>query len=165
MRRWQITRVREVVNEHENAWLIHYDPFDGTLRDAFVAWVPKEAIEWRAAEFGLTTVDEALEVQLYLPLLGPGQAAGTYGLRLGLLRQHLGFEAALPLNDIPSLRLMHSTRAAGAQWLAQPCEIAIEWSAGGAWTEPLGADSYGSSAVRTRAIRLAPWGLAFLDPV
>ncbi|AQZ62741.1 unnamed protein product [[Actinomadura] parvosata subsp. kistnae] len=60
------------------------------------------------------------------------------GPRLGLLGQHLGFEAALPLNDIPALRLTYSTHAAGAQWLAQPCEIAIEWSAGGAWTEPQG---------------------------
>ncbi|AQZ62742.1 unnamed protein product [[Actinomadura] parvosata subsp. kistnae] len=74
---WSISQVREVVNEHEDAWLIHYDPIDGDLRDAFVAYVPKEALEWRAAEFGLTTVDEALEVQLYLPLLAPGQAAGT----------------------------------------------------------------------------------------
>ncbi|TMR91456.1 fibronectin type III domain-containing protein [Nonomuraea basaltis] len=60
------------------------------------------------------------------------------GPRLGVLGQHLGFEVGMPLNDVPSLRLTYSTHAAGAQWLAQPCEIAVEWSAGGAWTEPQG---------------------------
>ncbi|MGP3919251.1 hypothetical protein [Nonomuraea sp. 10N515B] len=65
-------------------------------------------------------------------------AYAPIGPRLGVLGQHLGFEAGMPLNDVPSLRLTYSTHAAGAQWLAQPCEIAVEWSAGGAWTEPQG---------------------------
>jgi hypothetical protein len=37
------------------------------------------------------------------------------GPRLGILGQHLGFEAGMPLNDVPSLRLTYSTHAAGGQ--------------------------------------------------
>ncbi|MET7334381.1 hypothetical protein [Nonomuraea sp. NPDC005650] len=58
------------------------------------------------------------------------------GARLGVLGQHLGWEAAAPLNDVPSLRLTYSGYAASAQWLGSPCEVAVEWSAGGAWAEP-----------------------------
>ncbi|MEU4511790.1 hypothetical protein AB0G05_20040 [Nonomuraea wenchangensis] len=61
------------------------------------------------------------------------------GARLGVLGQHLGIEAAMPLNDTPSLRLTYSGHAAGAQWLASPCEVAVEWSAGGTWVEPANA--------------------------
>jgi hypothetical protein len=143
VRRWQITQVCEVVNEHENAWLIHYDPIDGDLRDAFVAYVPKEAIEWRAAEFGLTTVDEALEVQLYLPLLGPGQAAGDLDM----------------LN--PSAMPVEQARAHVAELLAACKERhgVIEHPAGNARTrraDPLQVIREGTriDVVRTSAMRL-----------
>ncbi|MEU5863482.1 hypothetical protein ABZ815_20095 [Nonomuraea sp. NPDC047529] len=58
------------------------------------------------------------------------------GPRLGVLGRHLGFEMGMPLNDTPSLKVTYSGHAADSQWLASPCEVAVEWSAGGAWTEP-----------------------------
>ncbi|TMR97524.1 hypothetical protein [Nonomuraea basaltis] len=62
------------------------------------------------------------------------------GARLGVLGQHLGWETGLPLNDVSSLRLSYSAHAAGAQWLASPCEVAVEWSAGGGgWAKPANA--------------------------
>ncbi|MFF0770989.1 hypothetical protein ACFYUK_19040 [Nonomuraea wenchangensis] len=60
------------------------------------------------------------------------------GPRLGLLPSPLSFEAAAPLNDVSSLRLDYSTHAAGADLLAQPCEVAIEYLSGGEWVEPPG---------------------------
>ncbi|MGI5161383.1 hypothetical protein [Microbispora sp. CA-102843] len=57
--------------------------------------------------------------------------------KLGLLPYPLALDAGWPLNDTSSLRLTYSTVAARAEWLAQPCEIAVEWSADGqAWVEP-----------------------------
>jgi hypothetical protein len=73
---WRITEVREVVNPDENAWLITYEPVDGDPGAGFVSYVPKEAIKVRAAEYGLATVDEALDVILHAPLLAPAHAAG-----------------------------------------------------------------------------------------
>lgn len=73
---WRITEVREVNSPDENAWLITYEPVDGGPGAAFVSYVPKEAVEVRAAEYGLASVDEALEVILHAPLLAPAHAAG-----------------------------------------------------------------------------------------
>ncbi|QFY09651.1 hypothetical protein GBF35_26015 [Nonomuraea phyllanthi] len=58
------------------------------------------------------------------------------GARLGLLPFPLSFEAAAPLNDVASLRLDYSAHAAGQDLLAQPCEVALEYLAGGDWVEP-----------------------------
>ncbi|MFI7705522.1 hypothetical protein [Nonomuraea sp. NPDC049480] len=73
---WRITEVCEVSGPDEDAWLITYEPVDGDAGARFVSYVPKEAIEVRAAEYGLASVDEALEVILYAPLLAPAHAAG-----------------------------------------------------------------------------------------
>ncbi|TYB71253.1 fibronectin type III domain-containing protein [Nonomuraea sp. PA05] len=59
------------------------------------------------------------------------------GGRLGTLPHHLGFEAGLPLNDVPSLKMTYSAAGAGSGWLAQPVELAVEVSVGGSpWLEP-----------------------------
>ncbi|MGW4639540.1 hypothetical protein ACWEN6_13480 [Sphaerisporangium sp. NPDC004334] len=63
-------------------------------------------------------------------------AYAANGAKLGPLPDHLGFEAAFPLDDVPSLRLSYSQHAPGAARLADPCEIAVEYSAGGPWIEP-----------------------------
>lgn len=60
------------------------------------------------------------------------------GPRLGLLPSPLSFEAAAPLNDVSSLRLDYTSHAPGDDLLAQPCEIALEYSTGGDWVEPDG---------------------------
>ncbi|MEU1883439.1 hypothetical protein ABZ470_39550 [Streptosporangium sp. NPDC020072] len=73
---WRITQVREVTGPGEDAWLISYEPASGHPGEAFVSYVPKEALVVRAAEYGLATVDEALEVILHEPLLAEHQAAG-----------------------------------------------------------------------------------------
>ncbi|MEV0617558.1 hypothetical protein AB0I81_29850 [Nonomuraea sp. NPDC050404] len=73
---WQITEVREVSSPGEDAWLITYKPVFGDPGATFVSYVPKEAVEVRAAEYGLATVDEALDVILHAPLLAPAHAAG-----------------------------------------------------------------------------------------
>ncbi|MFC7641434.1 hypothetical protein ACFQX6_10935 [Streptosporangium lutulentum] len=58
------------------------------------------------------------------------------GDKLGLLPHPLAFQAGQPLNDVPALALRYSRHALGAGLLAQPCEIAIEWSEDGqTWTE------------------------------
>ncbi|TMR97526.1 fibronectin type III domain-containing protein [Nonomuraea basaltis] len=45
-------------------------------------------------------------------------------------------EIAGPLNDVPALKLSHSSEATNADLLAQPCEVAVEWSDDGTtWTE------------------------------
>ncbi|QFY09650.1 hypothetical protein GBF35_26010 [Nonomuraea phyllanthi] len=80
VQQWRITEVREVVNPDENAWLITYEPVDGDPGAGFVSYVPKEAIEVRAAEYGLATVDEALDVILHSPLLAPAHAAGELNM-------------------------------------------------------------------------------------
>ncbi|GGK91186.1 hypothetical protein Ppa06_58380 [Planomonospora parontospora subsp. parontospora] len=42
----------------------------------------------------------------------------------------------MPLNDVPSLRISYSAHAAGAQYLTEPCEVALEYSVdGGPWAE------------------------------
>lgn len=59
-----------------------------------------------------------------------------FGSRVGVLPHPLSVEAGWPLNDVPSLKLAYTTAATGASLLAQPCEIAVEWSVDGtAWTE------------------------------
>ncbi|MET7334379.1 hypothetical protein [Nonomuraea sp. NPDC005650] len=61
--RWRIASV----TEGRETWLIHYEPLgDG---EAFAASWPKEAFEIRMAEHGLDSLDEAIEVLLYTPLL------------------------------------------------------------------------------------------------
>lgn len=55
--------------------------------------------------------------------------------RLGLVPYPLQLDTGWPLDDVPSLRLTYSTAAARAEWLASPCEVAVEWSDGGAWVE------------------------------
>lgn len=62
--------------------------------------------------------------------------------RLGTLPHHLGFEAGLPLNDVPSLKLTYPAAGAGADWLTDPLEIAVEISVGDSpWLEPQNARS------------------------
>ncbi|MEV1003395.1 hypothetical protein [Nonomuraea sp. NPDC050202] len=59
------------------------------------------------------------------------------GARFGTLPHHLGFEVGLPLNDVPSLKVTYPAAGAGAGWLAQPVELAVEMSIGGGpWLEP-----------------------------
>src|SRR5690606_31014100 len=59
------------------------------------------------------------------------------GPRLGLLPHPLAVQAGHPLNDVPALAMRYSRHALGAQLLAQPCEIALEWTDDGqTWTEP-----------------------------
>ncbi len=58
------------------------------------------------------------------------------GPRLGVLPHPLGFEVGFPLDDVSSLKLSYSAHALGAGLLAQPCEVAVEYSTGGAWVEP-----------------------------
>ncbi|MFC7641430.1 hypothetical protein ACFQX6_10915 [Streptosporangium lutulentum] len=76
VQQWRITQVREVSSPGEDAWLITYEPVDGDPSSGFASYVPKEAIEVRAAEYGLATVDEALDVILHAALLAPAHAAG-----------------------------------------------------------------------------------------
>ncbi|MEV4806750.1 fibronectin type III domain-containing protein [Nonomuraea sp. NPDC049421] len=81
-----------------------------------------------------------------MQVIAPGQrqkyalrlvAYAPNGDRLGALPAHSGWEAALPLNDVSSLRLTYCTTARGAVFLAEPCEIAMEYAVfGGAWVEP-----------------------------
>ncbi|WP_440063771.1 hypothetical protein [Streptosporangium sp. OZ121] len=62
------------------------------------------------------------------------------GSRLGALPHPLSVEAGWPLDDVPSLKISYSSHAVGAAMLAQPCEVAVEWSQDGAtWAE--GTDS------------------------
>ncbi|MGW6499318.1 hypothetical protein [Nonomuraea angiospora] len=68
--RWRIASV----TEGRETWLIHYEPLgDG---EAFAASWPKEAFEIRMAEHGLDSLDEAIEVLLYTPLLHAMHADG-----------------------------------------------------------------------------------------
>ncbi|MFG1709247.1 hypothetical protein ACFLIM_39255 [Nonomuraea sp. M3C6] len=69
--RWRITSV----TEGPQTWLIHYEPVDGG-GEAFAASFPKEAFEIRMAEHGLDSLDEAIEVLLYTPLLHAMHADG-----------------------------------------------------------------------------------------
>lgn len=58
------------------------------------------------------------------------------GDKLGLLPHPLAFQTGQPLNDVPAMALRYSRHALGADLLAQPCEVAIEWSEDGqTWTE------------------------------
>ncbi|MEV3981788.1 hypothetical protein [Nonomuraea sp. NPDC049758] len=71
VQRW---RISDVV-EGPESWLIFYEPLDDG-GEAFAASWPKEAFEIRMAEHGLETVDEAIEVLLYTPLLHAMHADG-----------------------------------------------------------------------------------------
>ncbi|GAB2918749.1 hypothetical protein ACFMQL_20580 [Nonomuraea fastidiosa] len=51
------------------------------------------------------------------------------GGRRGMLAHPLQIQAAFPLNDLPSLRFSYSMRAPGADLIATPCEIGLQWSA------------------------------------
>ncbi|MBB5781073.1 hypothetical protein HD596_007829 [Nonomuraea jabiensis] len=61
------------------------------------------------------------------------------GPRLGVLGQHLGFEAGMPHNDVSSLRLSYPSGAAGGSRLESPVEIALEYAASAGWVEPANA--------------------------
>ncbi|SDL72987.1 hypothetical protein SAMN05421874_12818 [Nonomuraea maritima] len=62
------------------------------------------------------------------------------GDRLGTLPHPLDVEVGMPLNDVPSLRFNYPADGVGAEWLAQPVEVALEYAVdGGAWVEPDGA--------------------------
>ncbi|MBP2704391.1 fibronectin type III domain-containing protein [Microbispora sp. RL4-1S] len=66
-------------------------------------------------------------------------AYAANGTRLGQLPYPLTAETGAPLNDVPWLRVGYSAEAAGIEWLDTPCEIAVEWSAGGDWAEAANA--------------------------
>ncbi|PRX66097.1 hypothetical protein B0I32_106233 [Nonomuraea fuscirosea] len=71
---WRITSV----TEEPETWLIHYEPVgDG---QPFAASWPKDAFEIRMAEHGLDSLDEAIEVLLYTPLLHLMRADGHDGV-------------------------------------------------------------------------------------
>ncbi|MEV4177009.1 hypothetical protein [Nonomuraea sp. NPDC049709] len=58
------------------------------------------------------------------------------GSRLGILPHPPSIQVAWPLNDVPSLKFAYSRYAVGAELMAQPCEIGVQWSADGqVWTE------------------------------
>ncbi len=60
------------------------------------------------------------------------------GPKLGLLPYPLSFESGHPLNDVSSLNFSYTLHARGAEWLSQPCEVAVEVSDGQSWWEPEG---------------------------
>jgi hypothetical protein len=58
------------------------------------------------------------------------------GDRRGLLAHPLHVQAAFPFNDIPSLKFSYSMHAPGADLIATPCEIGLQWSSdGNTWFE------------------------------
>ncbi|MFC6581845.1 hypothetical protein [Planomonospora parontospora] len=58
-------------------WVITYRVPESVADDGVVTYyLPKAALEHRVAEYGLDSVEEALEIALYEPVLGPHQAAG-----------------------------------------------------------------------------------------
>ncbi|GGM65242.1 hypothetical protein GCM10012275_39760 [Longimycelium tulufanense] len=59
------------------------------------------------------------------------------GDRLGLLPRPLSVEVAVPLDDVPSLRVSYAAGASGADLLAEPVEVAVETSdpTTGRWVE------------------------------
>lgn len=71
---WRITSV----TEEPETWLIHYEPV-GDEGQPFAASWPKAAFEIRMAEHGLDSLDEAIEVLLYTPLLHMMHADGHDG--------------------------------------------------------------------------------------
>jgi len=71
---WRITSV----TEGPETWLIHYEPVGGG--EGFAASWPKAAFEIRMAEHGLDSLDEAIEVLLYTPLLHLMHADGHEGV-------------------------------------------------------------------------------------
>jgi hypothetical protein len=59
------------------------------------------------------------------------------GASLGLLPHPLSIQVAWPLNDVPSLKFAYSRHAVGADLIAEPCEIGVQWTADGhSWQEP-----------------------------
>ncbi|RJL21119.1 hypothetical protein [Bailinhaonella thermotolerans] len=61
------------------------------------------------------------------------------GARQGVLAHPTKIEAAFPLNDVSSLSFSYPAHAPGAEVLAAPCEVGLEYAvAGGAWIEPPG---------------------------
>ncbi|MEV6154909.1 fibronectin type III domain-containing protein [Nonomuraea sp. NPDC052129] len=87
------------------------------------------------------------------------------GDRLGSLPHHLGFEAALPLNDTSSLKVTYPAAGVGSGWLEQPCEIAVEYAVNGdVWVEPDGGrflrikrGSDNTDLSRTRTFECPGW--------
>ncbi|MEU8195223.1 hypothetical protein AB0C10_15730 [Microbispora amethystogenes] len=79
MDEWVVTGVEEATDDsgkHE-FWVIVYQVPETVHPDGVWRYhVHKGAIEGRAAEYGLTTVDEVLEILTFEPLLAPLQASG-----------------------------------------------------------------------------------------
>lgn len=70
----------------------------------------------------------------------------------------LNLQVAWPLNDMQSVRFAHSSRAVGADLIAQPCEIGVQWSADGAtWTE----NGDGRFLIRREGDQLGPQWLSY----
>ncbi len=79
MQTWTVLDVQEITDASGTipAWQLLLDvpkKVDPTGRHIFI--IPMEAVENRCAEYGFTTVDEALELLLYEMALAPYQASG-----------------------------------------------------------------------------------------
>ncbi|GAA3145020.1 hypothetical protein GCM10010466_40130 [Planomonospora alba] len=76
---WVVTGVGETTDTSGRIpfWVITYQVPESVADDGTVTYyLPKAALEHRVAEYGLDSVEEALEIALYEPVLGPHQAAG-----------------------------------------------------------------------------------------
>ncbi len=79
MDEWVVTGVEEATDASGTVgfWVIVYQVPETVHPDGVIRYyVHKGAIEGRAAEYGLTDVDDVLEIVTYEPLLGARQAAG-----------------------------------------------------------------------------------------
>ncbi|TMR97525.1 hypothetical protein [Nonomuraea basaltis] len=77
---WTVTGVEETTGDDGRTpyWVIVYEvPVEVAPDGQWRYYVPKEAVEYRAAEYGLTDVDEVLDVLVHEPLLIELQSAGV----------------------------------------------------------------------------------------
>ncbi|MGW4639542.1 hypothetical protein ACWEN6_13490 [Sphaerisporangium sp. NPDC004334] len=113
---WVVTGVEETTDATGRIplWMIVYQvppeaSPDGELRYV----VPREVIDFRAAEYGLTTVEEVLDLLVWEPLLGIAQAAGDLDMPAAPLLDPAAARAQIA-GQIEACKDRHGTVRVGA---------------------------------------------------
>lgn len=105
---WVVTGLEETTDDKGRpGWLIVYQvPEEVSPDREFRLAVSPLLVETRAAEYGLSTVDEVLDVLVYEPLLGMAQAAGDLPMIVPALLSPDEARAQI-LGQIETLRNKH----------------------------------------------------------
>lgn len=112
-------------------WMVSMRKPDGSIH---CHTFPPSAIEWRMAEYGLTDVDEALDVILHEPYLPDGRGRDDAAVRVGLVTSTRPDAEAITLFNAASTA---DARAAHLARIADVKAARVRVAASGKGADPL----------------------------